>query len=121
MKFPQLGDIVSFFTRLTTYYLLVKLSGSYFTAMLIYLFLDLVLMDIILMETRGLKKLKAGLDSFFKDLAIINCFYVTLDRKVENIEEIKSFMQDNSQGLERFSCNLVKILGKYYLRQLYGA
>lgn len=83
------GDIVSFFTRLTAYYLLLKLSGSYLTATIIYLLLDLVLMDLILMETRGLKKLKAGLDSFFKDLAIINCFYVTLDRKVEDIEEIK--------------------------------
>jgi hypothetical protein len=50
------------------------------------------------------------------DLAIINCFYVTLDRKIEDIEEIKQFMQDNSKGMEKFSCNLVKIFGKYYLR-----
>ena len=116
MNLTPNGDIVSFFTRLFSYYILLKLSGSYFTATFIYLFLDLVIMDIVLLETRGLRKLKSGLDSFFKDLAIINCFYVTLDRKVNDIEEIKQFMQENSQGLDRFSCNLVKILGKYYLR-----
>jgi len=86
---PKLGDIISFFTRLGTYYVLLKITGSYFKATVIYLFLDLIIMDIVLMETRGLRKLKSGLDSIFKDLAIINCFYVTLDRKVEDIEEIK--------------------------------
>jgi len=116
MNLTPNGDIVSFFTRLGTYYLLLKITGSYFTATWIYLLLDLVIMDMVILETRGLRKLKSGLDSFFKDLAIINCFYVTLDRKVEDIEEIKQFMQENSKGMDRFSCNLVKILGKYYLR-----
>jgi hypothetical protein len=116
MNLTPSGDFFSFFIRLFTYYILLKISGSYMTSLFIYLFLDLILMDIVLMETRGLKKLKAGLDSFMVDLAIINCFYVTLDRKIEDIEEIKQFMQDNSKGMEKFSCNLVKIFGKYYLR-----
>jgi hypothetical protein len=114
------SDLVSFFTRLGVYTACAHLAQGYILGYFLYLFLDLVIMDAYLYIRFGLKKLKAGLDSFFKDLGIINCFYVTLDRKMEDIIDLKAHLSHDSAGLERFSCNLVKILGKYYLRQLNG-
>ena len=89
---------------------------GYFWGLFLFFFLDFVVMDTYLYLRYGHKKLKAGLDSYFKDLGVINCFYVTLDRKMDDITDFQALLSHNCSGMERFQCNVVKILGKYYLR-----
>lgn len=83
------SDYISFFGRLTIYSACALWTGGYFLGLLWYLFLDLVVMDIALNYICGLKKLASGLDSIFLELSIINCFYITLDRKMDSIQEVK--------------------------------
>jgi hypothetical protein len=51
--------------------------------------LDFIVMDLTLRYIYGLKKLDPGLDSVFLELDVMNCFYVTLDKKMDSIQEIK--------------------------------
>jgi len=43
---------------------------------------------------------------------------VTLEQKLDSIEEIKSQLMRNPEGLDRFCSVLVKIFGKHYLKKL---
>jgi hypothetical protein len=47
---------------------------------------------------------------------------VTLDKRVESIDDIKDWLMENFSGpeMERWRCVLVKILGTYYRRELKG-
>jgi uncharacterized membrane protein len=74
---------VSFFGRLAVYSACAMYTGGYFVGLLLYLFLDLVVMDLALKYIWGLTKLAPGLDSVFLELAIVNCFYITLDKKMD--------------------------------------
>jgi hypothetical protein len=114
------SDLVSFFGRLAIYSACAMYTGGYFVGFFLYLFLDLVVMDLALKYIWGLNKLAPGLDSTFLELAIINCFYITLDKKMDSIQDIKDQLIMNSEGLDRFSSVLVKVFGKHYLRKLQG-
>ena len=111
---------MSFFGRLALYYVCANFAGGYIVGYLLYLFLDLVVMDFALKNIWGLTKLGTGLDSVFLELEIINCFYITLDKKMDQIQDIKDQLIKNREGLDRFMSVLVKIFGKHYLRKLHG-
>jgi len=83
------SDYFSFFGRIAVYTLCAMYAGGYFYGLFLYLFLDLVVMDLALRVFYGLRKLAPGLDSVFLELAIINCFYITLDKKMDSIQDIK--------------------------------
>ena len=83
------SDYFSFFGRIAVYTLCALYTGGYFYGFFLYLLLDFIVMDLVLKYIYGLKKLAPGLDSVFLELAIINCFYITLDKKMDSIQDIK--------------------------------
>jgi hypothetical protein len=64
-------------------------TEGYFYGFFLYFVLDFIVMDLTLRYIYGLKKLDPGLDSVFLELDVMNCFYVTLDKKMDSIQEIK--------------------------------
>lgn len=79
----------SFFGRLALYSGCALMTGGYFWGLLAYLVIDLIVMDLVLKYIYGLQKLAPGLDSVFLELAVINCFYITLDKRMNSIQDIK--------------------------------
>lgn len=101
------NNLFSFFGRLAIYSVCALATGSYFTGLAAYLFLDLVVMDQTLKYFFGLKKISSGLDTVFLRLDVCECFYVTLERRMETIQDLMDQFRMNSEGLERFNSRLV--------------
>ena len=97
------SSYVSFCVRLSLFsglvYFFDLLLGTF-----LYLALDFVLVDyIILNRLLGYRLMVNGSDVLFLEMGYIVGFYVTMDRKMEDLQGVKRQIKAHSQGLERFA------------------
>lgn len=106
------------------YSLFALLTSSYICGLVLYFAADLIILPLYMQGVHNLTRLKQGLDTIFVKLEIVNCFYVTLDSRVESIDDIKDWLKESfsksGEDMQRWRCVLVKVLGQYYRRELEG-
>ena len=59
------SDLFSFFGRLAIYSVCALYTGGYFSGYFLYIFLDLIVMDLALKYIYGMTKIGAGEDTMF--------------------------------------------------------
>jgi len=55
--------------------------------------MDLLVLPYLMYYAYGLLRLHQGLDTIFVKLEIVNCFYVTLESRMESIEDMKGWLK----------------------------
>ena len=71
------------------YVTLAYVSGSVMTGVILYFFLDLVVVEAVIKHGYNLEPVGSGLDSYMVQNSINTLFYVVMDRRIDNVKEIK--------------------------------
>lgn len=114
-------ELLSFFTRLGLFTICFKSTGSFFSGLMIYMILDVIFMDYIMLYFYKLERVAAGNDSNFLTMDQKTMYYVTLNQKMDSINSLKDQISRNTKGARKFRSTVVTIMGKYYFKPLYGS
>lgn len=114
------SNYASFALRLSLFILFYSYFGLLY-GVLAYLAFDFILLDYLILHSLfGYSLMTNGSDVVVLEIRYVIAYYVTLDRKINNIEALKRQFISSRQGLERFTTYPAMILGKYYEKRLRG-